>query len=205
MLFSILNLFGAFALFIYGMKVMSDAVQRVAGSRLRNILSAVASNRFSAMTTGFLVTALIQSSSAVTVMVVSFVNAGMLALNEAVFLIMGANIGTTMTAWLVGLLGLGQFSFSSIALPIIGFGLVLMAYKREGMKAVSESIIGFGLLFLGLSLLKDGLPRIHESEEVIAFLKEFGNPTGNTSAVCGHTLSSSSPDSPSRCCCNLLV
>lgn len=179
MLFSVLNLLGAFALFIYGMKVMSDAVQRVAGSRLRNILSAVASNRFSAMTTGFLVTALIQSSSAVTVMVVSFVNAGMLALNEAVFLIMGANIGTTMTAWLVGLLGLGQFSFSSIALPIIGFGLLLMAFKREGMKAVSESIIGFGLLFLGLSLLKDGLPRIHESDEVIAFLREFGNPTGN--------------------------
>ena len=177
MVLLVLNILGALALFIYGMKVMSDAVQRMAGSGLRKALRAVASNRFGAWTTGFFATSLIQSSSAVTVMVVSLVNAGMLAFNEAAFLIMGSNVGTTMTAWLISLLGLGQFSLSTIALPFVGLGLVLLLVNKEQLRTLGESVIGFGLLFLGLELLKEGIPRLDESLPLIGLMQEFGGPT----------------------------
>lgn len=177
MVLLVLNILGALALFIYGMKVMSDAVQRMAGSGLRKALRAVASNRFGAWTTGFFATSLIQSSSAVTVMVVSLVNAGMLAFNEAAFLIMGSNVGTTMTAWLISLLGLGQFSLSTIALPFVGVGLVLLFVNKEQLRTLGESVIGFGLLFLGLELLKEGIPRLDESFPLIGLMQEFGGPT----------------------------
>ena len=110
-------------------------------------------------------------------MVVSLVNAGMLAFNEAAFLIMGSNVGTTMTAWLISLLGLGQFSLSTIALPFVGLGLVLLLVNKEQLRTLGESVIGFGLLFLGLELLKEGIPRLDESLPLIGLMQEFGGPT----------------------------
>lgn len=177
-LYILLNILGAFALFIYGMKVMSEAVQKIAGRKLRSVLSAIASNKYSALFTGFLVTSVIQSSSAVTVMVVSFVNAGMLGLTESIYLILGANIGTTATSWLVYLLGIGQLSLSSIALPIIGFG-VMLYLSRSNSRSLAEAFIGFGLLFLGIALLKQSLPNVESSEGIKTYLGSFGQGEGH--------------------------
>ena len=148
-----LTLIGALGFFIYGMKVMSDGIQKVAGSRMRSILSKMTSNRFLGIITGFLITALLQSSSATTVMIVSFVNAGLLSLVESVGVIMGANIGTTVTAWLISLLGF-KVKISAIALPIIAIGFPMMFSSKSNIKAWAEVLIGFALLFMGLDALK---------------------------------------------------
>ena len=153
----ILKLVGGLGLFLYGMKVMSDALQKIAGNSMRNILSKMTSNRFLGVLTGAGVTTLIQSSSATTVMVVSFVNAGLLTLAGSVPVIMGANIGTTATAWMVSLLGF-KFSIADLAIPLIAFGTPFLFTKGSRKKATGEFIIGFSLLFLGLEFLKNSVP-----------------------------------------------
>ncbi|MGB0175911.1 MAG: Na/Pi cotransporter family protein, partial [Owenweeksia sp.] len=172
-IFDFLTLIGALGLFIYGMKVMSEAIQKVAGSKLREILGAMTSNRFFGIFTGLLITSLVQSSSATTVMVVSFVNAGLLSLIESIGVIMGANIGTTVTAWLISMLGLGKFSISALCLPIIGVGFPMMFAGREKIKLWGEVLIGFAILFLGLAFMKDSVPDLRSNPEVLHFLSDL--------------------------------
>ena len=165
-------LLGGLGLFIYGMKVMSDALQKSAGSSLRMILRKMTSNTFMGVMTGFIVTALLQSSSATTVMVVSFVNAGLLNLAESMGVIMGANVGTTITAWIVSILGF-KVKISAFALPIIGVSFGLMFIPSKKWKNVGEIAIGFGLLFIGLSFLKDSVPDIQQNPQILSFIEAY--------------------------------
>ncbi|MDR0637136.1 MAG: Na/Pi cotransporter family protein [Treponema sp.] len=162
---------GSLGLFLHGMKVMSDGIQQTAGDRLQRALNFMTGNRLSAVLTGFVVTAIIQSSSATTVMVVSFVNAGLLTLTQAIGVIMGANIGTTVTAWIVSLVGF-SLSLSSLALPAVGIGFVLRAIKWKH-RGFGEVILGFGLLFLGLNFLTTSMPKI--SVENFGFISAFSD------------------------------
>ena len=146
-IFDLLKLIGALCFFIYGMKVMSEGIQKLAGNSMRKILSTLTTNRFAGVFTGFSTTALIQSSSATTVMLVSLVNAGLLSLTQSIGVIMGANIGTTITAWLITLLGF-KVKMGAIALPLIGIGLPMMFSSKGKLKALAEFIVGFALLFL---------------------------------------------------------
>lgn len=173
-IFNILTLLGSLGLFLYGMTLMSEALQKVAGDKLRNILAAMTSNSISRILTGLFITAVIQSSSATTVMVVSFVNAGLLSLVQSIGVIMGANIGTTFTAWLISLLGF-KADIAILAIPLIGFGFAFMMCKAKKKKSIGELIIGFALLFLGLSFLKDAVPDLQSSPEVLAFLQQWTN------------------------------
>lgn len=170
----ILTLIGSLGIFLFGMKMMSEALQKVAGNRLRTILAAMTSNRFVGIITGFLITAIIQSSSATTVMVVSFVNAGLLSLSQAFGVIMGANVGTTITAWIVALLGF-KVDISSVAIPIIAFSVPLLFSKHNSRRYVGEIIMGFSLLFLGIGLLKSSVPDINHHPEILEFLKNYTN------------------------------
>lgn len=169
-----LTLIGSLGLFLFGMKLMSEALQKVAGNKMRSILSAMTSNRVTAVFTGLLITAVIQSSSATTVMIVSFVNAGLLTLVQSVGVIMGANIGTTFTAWLITLLGF-KVKISVIALPLIGLGFPLAFSRKNQRKAWGELIIGFALLFMGLDFLKDSVPDIKQNADMLSFLAEYAN------------------------------
>ena len=172
----ILTLIGALGMFLYGMNLMSSGLQKAAGDRLRRFLEAMTSNRFKSVTTGLTITAIIQSSSATTVMVVGFVNAGLLALNQAIGVIMGANIGTTVTAWLISLLGF-KADISILAVPLMALGFILSISKREQYRNLSECIIGFSLLFLGLSLMKESVPDLRQTPEVLSFIQgwtEYG-------------------------------
>jgi phosphate:Na+ symporter len=171
--FDFLTLIGALGLFIYGMKVMSDSIQKVAGSKLREILGAMTANRYFGVFTGLLITVLVQSSSATTVMVVSFVNAGLITLIESIGVIMGANIGTTVTGWLISELGLGKFSVSALCLPIIAVGFPMMFARGEKIKLWGEVLIGFAILFLGLSFMKDSVSGLSESADALSFIAEF--------------------------------
>ena len=173
-IFNILTLLGSLGLFLYGMTLMSEALQKVAGDKLRNILAAMTSNSVSRILTGLFITAVIQSSSATTVMVVSFVNAGLLSLVQSIGVIMGANIGTTFTAWLISLLGF-KADIAILAIPLIGFGFAFMMCKANKKKSIGELIIGFALLFLGLSFLKESVPDLQSSPEVLAFLQQWTN------------------------------
>ncbi|MCG8580613.1 MAG: Na/Pi cotransporter family protein [Bacteroidales bacterium] len=173
-LFDFLTLIGSLGLFLFGMKMMSEALQKVAGARMRKILSAMTSNRFLGVLTGFLVTATIQSSSATTVMVVSFVNAGLISLVESIGVIMGANIGTTITGWMITLLGF-KVKISAYALPMIGLGLPLIFSKNSTRRSWGEFLVGFALLFMGLDALKGSVPNIKESPEVLSFLQNYTN------------------------------
>ena len=168
----LLTLIGALGFFIYGMKVMSDGIQKVAGSKMRSILSKMTSNRFLGITTGFILTALLQSSSATTVMIVSFVNAGLLSLVESIGVIMGANIGTIVTAWLISLLGF-KVKISAIALPIIAIGFPMMFSSKSNIKSWAEVLIGFALLFMGLDALKGAVPNLGPEE--LNFLKSYAD------------------------------
>ena len=172
--FDFLTLVGSLGLFLFGMKMMSEALQRVAGSRMRAILSSMTSNRVLGVITGFLVTAIIQSSSATTVMVVSFVNAGLLNLTQSIGVIMGANIGTTVTGWIISLLGF-KVSISAYALPLIGVSLPLIFSKSTKRKTWGEFIIGFALLFMGLEALKGSVPNLKQNPEILGFLQEYTN------------------------------
>ncbi|HHW19048.1 MAG TPA: Na/Pi cotransporter family protein [Firmicutes bacterium] len=148
----VLSVFGGLGLFLYGMFKMGDGLQRAAGDRMRRILEALTNNRFVGVMVGMIVTAVIQSSSATTVMVVSFVNAGLMTLEQAIGVIMGANIGTTITAQMVA------FKLEKAALPSIALGMLLMLMgKKKGVKAVADCVLGFGILFLGISIMGDAL------------------------------------------------
>ena len=173
-IFELLNLIGALGFFIYGMKVMSDGIQKVAGSKMRSILSKMTSNRFLGLATGFMITALLQSSSATTVMIVSFVNAGLLTLVESIGVIMGANVGTTITAWLISLLGF-KVKISAIALPIIAIGFPMMFSSKSSIKSWAEVLIGFALLFIGLDELKHAVPNLKDNPEFLGFLTSYAD------------------------------
>lgn len=168
----VLTLLGSLALFLYGMTLMSEALQKVAGDKLRNILASMTSNSLKRILTGLMITAVIQSSSATTVMIVSFVNAGLLTLTQSVGVIMGANIGTTVTAWIIALLGF-KADISVISIPLIAIGFVFMMAKSKKKKSVGELIIGFALLFLGLSFLKNSVPDLGSSPEVLSFIQSW--------------------------------
>jgi len=170
----ILQLFGALGLFLFGMKVMSDALMSLAGNKMRSILATMTSNRFYGILTGFFITSIIQSSSATTLMVVSFANASLLTLVESISVIMGANIGTTITAWLITILGF-KVSMSAIALPLVGLGFAFTFAKKENLKQWGGFIIGFAVLFIGLQFLKDAVPDIKHNPEILEFLKRYTN------------------------------
>ncbi|MCG8387974.1 MAG: Na/Pi cotransporter family protein, partial [Cytophagales bacterium] len=171
-IFDALTLVGSLGFFIYGMKIMSEGIQKVAGARMRQILSIMTSNRFSGALTGFLLTSLVQSSSATTVMVVSFVNAGLLSLVQAIGVIMGANIGTTITAWIISILGL-KVKIAAAALPIIAFGFPLLFSSRNKIRSWGEVIVGFALLFMGLEALKSSVPDIKSNPQMLEFLASY--------------------------------
>lgn len=169
----ILTLFGALGVFLFGMKLMSESLQKVGGHRMRDILSSMTSNRVKGVFTGVAITALIQSSSATTVMIVSFVNAGLLTLVEAIGVIMGANVGTTVTSWMITILGF-KVSMSAISLPLIGVSMPLLFSSNRLKKSWGELIIGFSLIFIGLQFLKDSVPNIKDNPEVLSFLADYG-------------------------------
>ncbi|MDD2290177.1 MAG: Na/Pi cotransporter family protein [Bacteroidales bacterium] len=168
----ILNLAGSLGLFLYGMTLMSESLQKIAGDRLRRILSSITSNPLKGVLTGVAITSIIQSSSATSVMVVSFVNAGLLNLAQAIGVIMGANIGTTVTAWIVSLLGF-KADIAILAVPLIAVGFIMFMSKRQKRKHTGEMIIGFALLFLGLTFLKESVPDLSSNPEALKFLQSF--------------------------------
>ncbi|MBE6250571.1 MAG: Na/Pi cotransporter family protein [Bacteroidales bacterium] len=170
MTLQIFTLIGALGMFLYGMNMMSSGLQKAAGDRLRGFLAAMTSSPFKGVLTGIGITSVIQSSSATTVMVVSFVNAGLLTLTQAISVIMGANIGTTVTAWLVAWLGF-KADISILAVPLMALGFVLSISKKDQRRNLSELIIGFSLLFLGLSLMKNSVPNLQETPEVLSFIQ----------------------------------
>ena len=165
----VLTLLGALGLFLYGMRVMSDALLELAGDRMRSILARTTANRFLAVLTGFSITAIIQSSSATTLMVVSFTNAGLLTLAEAIGVIMGANIGTTVTAWLISIVGF-KLSMSAIALPLVGLGFIFTLREDRQWQHWGFFIIGFAVLFSGLQFLKESVPDVSGNPEALTAL-----------------------------------
>jgi phosphate:Na+ symporter len=170
-IFEVLKLIGSLGFFIFGMKVMSEGIQKAAGQNLRKILSVMTRNRFLGVFTGFSVTSIVQSSSATTVMVVSFVNAGLLSLRQAIGVIMGANIGTTMTAVLITVFGFSKMSIASYAIPVIAIGFPFLFAKKDQLKSLGETLIGFALLFMGLDALKNSIPEL--DAEAMAFLQSL--------------------------------
>ena len=170
--FDFLRLIGSLGLFLYGMKTMSEGLQKFAGDSLRRILTAMTTNRVTGVLTGVLITALIQSSSATTVMVVSFVNAGLLTLTQSIGVIMGANIGTTVTAWLISALGF-KVDIAAFALPLLAFGIPLLFSGKSSRKSVGEFIFGFSFLFMGLQALKANAPDLGANPEMLAFVQNY--------------------------------
>ena len=170
--YDFLKLIGSLGLFLYGMKIMSEGLQKVAGDRLRSILTAMTTNRVTGVLTGVLITALIQSSSATTVMVVSFVNAGLLTLAESISVIMGANIGTTVTAWIISIFGF-KVDMAAFALPLLAIALPLIFSGKSNRKSVGEFIFGFSFLFMGLSYLKANAPDLNANPEMLACVQNY--------------------------------
>ena len=170
---SILSVLGSLGIFIFGMKIMSEGIQKIAGRTLRKVLKGMTSHRVMGILTGVITTMLIQSSSATTVMVVSFVNAGLLSLGQAIGVIMGANIGTTGTAWLISILGFGKVKITMYAMWIIGITFPFLFVKKENLRNLAEFILGFGILFIGLDLLKDSVPDIKNNPGILAFLNNY--------------------------------
>ena len=166
------TLLGALGMFLYGMNLMSSGLQKAAGDRLRGLLSAMTSNPFKGVLTGLGITSVIQSSSATTVMVVSFVNAGLLTLAQAIGVIMGANIGTTVTAWLVSWLGF-KADISILAVPLMLLGFIFSNSKKNQRQNIGELIVGFCLLFLGLSFMKESVPDLNETPQVLEFVRSW--------------------------------
>ena len=175
MILQILTLLGSLAMFLYGMSLMSGGLQKMAGNRMRTVMAKMTSNYFACIMTGIVVTAMVQSSTATTLLIVSFVNAGLLALGSAIAVIMGANIGTTVTAWIFALsFGAGSFSMGTIAIPLMFFAFLLMNVKKYSN--LGEFLMGFGLLFLGLATLKETSFELLDNESVRVFL---GNLSGH--------------------------
>ncbi len=170
----ILMVTGSLGIFLYGMILMSESLQKVAGKRIRNVLATFTARHSRSILTGTLVTGAIQSSSATTVMVVSFVNAGLLTLMESFGIIMGANIGTTITPWLISLLGFGKaFDIISIILPLVALSLPLLFSRRSNQRSWAEFIIGLAILFLGLQMLKEITPMLDVSSPFIEYIKQL--------------------------------
>ena len=169
-----LGLLGAVGLFLFGMKIMSEGLQKAAGDRLRNILSAMTRNRFAGLITGCLITALIQSSSASTVMVVSFVNAGLMSLAQSMAVIMGANVGTTFTAWIISFLGF-SVDVSAFALPILAVAVPLLFAKKGRTKSIGEFLVGFALLFMSLAQINLHVPDLQSNPEMFASLQAYAD------------------------------
>ncbi len=185
MLGTIFQIIGALGIFLYGLQVMSEGLQKVAGTRLRAVLAGATRNRFTGTLSGFVVTCAVQSSSATTVMIVAFCSAGLLTLTQSLGVIMGANIGTTTTAWLVSLLGF-KVKITAFAVPLIGVGFFSQFIKRWSMPhKVGQVLVGFGFLFLGLGLLKDALPDVKGNQAIVDMLQnlEPGTPSGLALAV----------------------
>ncbi len=172
--YDFLKLIGSLGLFLYGMKIMSEGLQKIAGDRLRSILTAMTTNRVTGMLTGVLITALIQSSSATTVMVVSFVNAGLLTLTESITVIMGANIGTTVTAWIISIFGF-KVDMSAFALPLLAVAFPLIFSNKSRRKSIGEFIFGFSFLFMGLAFLKQNAPDLNANPDMLAFVQNYTN------------------------------
>ena len=170
----ILKLLGSLVLFLYGMKLMSESLQKVAGDKMRNILAAMTSNKFAGVATGFLITSIIQSSSATTVMVVSFVNAGLISLTQSIGVIMGANIGTTITAWLISILGF-KVHMAQLVLPLMAIVLPLIFSKNRKRSNWGAVVIGFALIFIGLDFLKGATPDIKNNPDLMQFLARFSD------------------------------
>ena len=170
----IFTLLGALGMFLYGMNLMSSGLQKAAGDKLRGFLSAMTSNPFKGVLTGLGITSIIQSSSATTVMVVSFVNAGLLTLTQAIGVIMGANIGTTVTAWLVAWLGF-KADISILAVPLMLLGFLFSNSKKNKHQNIGELIVGFSLLFLGLSFMKESVPDLRETPQVLEFVRNWSS------------------------------
>lgn len=167
-----LEIIGALGLFMFGMNLSSNGIQKAAGDKLQKVMNFMTGNRFMAVMTGFIITVLIQSSSASTVMIVSFVNAGIMSLVQAIGCIMGANIGTTVTAWVVAILGVGKFKIIAFAVPIVGIGFFMsLSKKNQGLAGWGEALMGFGFIFLGLEAFSGAIP--DPSAEVLLFLAQF--------------------------------
>lgn len=173
-LLDFLGLIGSVCLFLYGMKVMSEGLQKAAGDRLRNILGAMTRNRLTGLMTGMGITALIQSSSASTVMVVSFVNAGLMTLAQSMAVIMGANVGTTFTAWIIALFGF-KVNISLFILPLIGLSVPMLFSSKSRTKSIGEFVIGFAFLFMGLDMISQYVPDLQSNPEMFAVLKEYAS------------------------------
>lgn len=172
--FDFLGLLGSVCLFLYGMKVMSEGLQKAAGDRLRHILSAMTRNRFKGVLTGFTITALIQSSSASTVMVVSFVNAGLMTLAQSMAVIFGANVGTTFTAWIIALFGF-KVDISAVTMPILAVAVPMLFMRGSRTKSIGEFLVGFSLLFLGLNIINDYVPDLQSNPEIFESLSYYTN------------------------------
>ena len=173
-LITLIRITGSVGLFLYGMKILSDGLQKSAGNKLKSFLELMTSNRFMAVFTGLLITVIIQSSSATTVMVVSFVNAGLMNLVQAIGVIMGANIGTTVTGWIVAILGFSM-DITVLSLFAIAIALPLMFSKGTKKREISEIFLGFGFLFLGLEFLQSSMPDVSGHTEILQFLARFDN------------------------------
>ena len=165
---------GGLGMFLYGMKIMSEGLQKAAGDRMQHILASMTNNRFAGVLTGVLITALIQSSSATTVMVVSFVNAGLLSLTQSIAVIMGANVGTTVTAWIISLFGF-TVKIADMVFPILAISIPLIFSKNNQRRYWGEFLIGFSLLFLGMEYMKQSVPDLQENPAVLAYLNNYTN------------------------------
>lgn len=170
----VLTMLGSLGMFLYGMSLMSGGLQKMAGDKLRSFMAAMTSTAFKRVLTGIVVTALVQSSTATTLMLVSFVNAGLLSLANAIGVVMGANIGTTVTAWIFALsFGGGSFSLGAIAVPLMFFGYLLIASKKKTNKNFGEFVMGFAFLFLGLSTLREVSTLLLDNDPVRVFLSHL--------------------------------
>ncbi|AEV30664.1 LOW QUALITY PROTEIN: Na/Pi-cotransporter [Sphaerochaeta pleomorpha str. Grapes] len=169
---SIFQIIGSLGLFLYGIKLLSEGLQKSAGDKMKAILRLMTKNRLISVMTGILITMLIQSSSATTVMVVSFVNAGLMDLIQAIGVILGANIGTTFTGWLVAILGF-KLDISALALVAIAFAAPMMFSKKNKTREIADILLGFGLLFLGLNSMQHAMPDITGNVGVLSFLEKF--------------------------------
>lgn len=170
--FDFLQLVGSLGIFIFGMKIFSEGLQKIAGNRLKGILSGMTRNRLTGVLTGFATTAITQSSTTTTVMAVTFVNAGLLTFVQSTGVIMGANIGTTITAWMVALFGF-KFKITSIAVAVIGVFFAFLFSKNTRLRNIAEAMVGFGILFIGLDFIKGAVPDINSNPAIFAFLDGF--------------------------------
>ena len=169
LIINVFSLVGSLALFLYGMKTMSEGLEKFAGDRLRSVLAAMTKNRVMGVLTGIFITALIQSSSATTVMVVSFVNAGLMTLGQSIGVIMGANIGTTVTAWIISIVGF-KVNIAAFAIPMLAIGMPLIFSGKSNRKSIGEFIFGFSFLFMGLSFLQDAATAMNIGDIVASML-----------------------------------